>query len=203
MIAQHSSASWEHFTPREVVAAARKTLGGIDLDPASCAKANKRIKAKQFFSVEDDGLTQPWRGRVFVNPPGGAIVLRNGEKASLQNKANGDRLVENRAAFYARQVDRWSTKSRSCAWWRKLVEEFDAGRVRSAIFVGFTLEILRSAQLGNEGRWAEPFDFTRCYPRNRLQFEGADPTHANVIVYLGGHDRRFRAFFEPFGRVVR
>lgn len=182
MIAQHSSASWEHFTPREVVAAARKTLGGIDLDPASCAKANKRIKAKQFFSVEDDGLTQPWRGRVFLNPPGGSMVGAEGLKASR---------------------DRWATKARVCAWWRKLVEEFDAGRVRSAIFVGFTLEILRSAQLGNEGRWAEPFDFTRCYPRNRLQFEGADPTHANVIVYLGGHDRRFRAFFEPFGRVVR
>lgn len=69
--ARHSSASNEHYTPLHLVEAARRTLGSIDLDPASCSKANETVGAALFFSKEDDGFTRYWSGRVFVNPPGG------------------------------------------------------------------------------------------------------------------------------------
>ncbi len=49
--------------------AARKTLGKIDLDPASCAQANQIIKAKTFWTKEDDGLSRQWFGRVWLNGP--------------------------------------------------------------------------------------------------------------------------------------
>lgn len=204
-IPQHLSSTWEHYTPIEVVEAARQTLGAFDLDPASCEDANKRVKASRFLTVSDDGLQDgvPWRGRVFLNPPGGAFVLKEQDQLRVQQslpKAKAKARIEQLKADNRALTERWGTKSRACAWWRKLVEEFDAGRVRSAVFVGFTLEILRSSQ---GGKWAEPFDFARCFPRERLHFDGADPTHGNVIVYLGGHDRRFRACFEQFGRVVR
>lgn len=59
----------EWFTPESWLGLARKTLGAIDLDPASHAIAQERVQAKAFFTAADDGLEQPWFGRVWLNPP--------------------------------------------------------------------------------------------------------------------------------------
>lgn len=59
------------YTPADYIEAARDVLGGIDLDPASSALANETVKAVEYFDELDDGLTQTWRGRVWLNPPYG------------------------------------------------------------------------------------------------------------------------------------
>jgi ParB family transcriptional regulator, chromosome partitioning protein len=63
------SESNEWFTPPEILTRVRAVLGTIDLDPASCAAAQERVRAGRYFSREDDGLTKPWAGRVWINPP--------------------------------------------------------------------------------------------------------------------------------------
>jgi hypothetical protein len=68
---RHLCQSAEHYTPVHFVEAARFVFGGaIDTDPASSAKANETVKARLYYTAQDNGLTQPWYGNVWVNPPG-------------------------------------------------------------------------------------------------------------------------------------
>ena len=54
------------FTPPSVFAA----LGlRFDLDPASPPGGVPWIPADRYYTESDDGLTQPWNGLVWLNPP--------------------------------------------------------------------------------------------------------------------------------------
>ncbi len=59
----------EWYTPAEYIELARECMGGIDLDPATSAIAQNRIRAGKYFTAADDGLQQDWFGRVWLNPP--------------------------------------------------------------------------------------------------------------------------------------
>ena len=60
--------SVEWYTPPWLFAA----LGlEFDLDPASPIGGLAWVPAKRQLSVREDGLRQPWRGRVWLNPPYG------------------------------------------------------------------------------------------------------------------------------------
>lgn len=71
MIAQHSSKSNDWGTPAEWIERVRAVLGEIDLDPASSEKHNLVVGASRYYTEKENGLTQRWAGRVFLNPPGG------------------------------------------------------------------------------------------------------------------------------------
>lgn len=56
----------EWLTPPEII----RQLGTFDLDP--CAPVNRPWDtAKRHYTIEDDGLSKPWAGRVWLNPPYG------------------------------------------------------------------------------------------------------------------------------------
>ena len=59
----------EWYTPGKHIELAREVLGVIDLDPASHEAAQGIVKATKYYTSDDDGLSHPWRGRVFLNPP--------------------------------------------------------------------------------------------------------------------------------------
>ena len=104
--AQHllSSKSNEWYTPPELIELVRVVLGTIELDPASGPTAQGWIQATQFYTIQDDGLNQVWKGKVFLNPPYG----RKNLKASPPNLG-------------------------ASAWLEKLVREYETGNVTEAI----------------------------------------------------------------------
>lgn len=69
-----SSNENEWYTPKKYIEAARLVIGEIDLDPASCKRANKTVKATTIYTAKDDSLHRPWTGRVWLNPPYGRLA---------------------------------------------------------------------------------------------------------------------------------
>jgi hypothetical protein len=90
-------------------------------------------------------------------------------------------------------------ESSAAVWWRRLVIE-SLRREIHAGFIGFSLELLQSAQSYNG---PQPLDFPCCIPRSRIKFDsvkdgvrkqGASPTHANVLVLVSHDERRIWRF---------
>ena len=86
----------EWLTPPEII----RALGPFDLDP--CAPiARPWPTASSHLTIEDDGLSKPWRGLVWCNPPFG----REGVKwlRRMAEHGNGVALIPARtetAMFY-------------------------------------------------------------------------------------------------------
>lgn len=159
----HSSETNEHYTPPEVIEAARYTLGGeIDLDPASCALANAVVKARCF--AFKDGLDIDWTGpdgepaTVWLNPPGGKSDFETLEPLPRDEngKQNGPGL------------------STSAVWWWKLLHEIKEGHVKAAVFEAFSLDMFQAAQnpKGGEAAKTPPHLFPLCVPSSRLRHWG-------------------------------
>jgi len=56
----------EWYTPAEII----QSLGEFDLDPATSLEAYRiNRSAKNYYTIQEDGLIQVWHGRVWLNPP--------------------------------------------------------------------------------------------------------------------------------------
>jgi phage N-6-adenine-methyltransferase len=79
-------------TPPEYVKLARLILGDIDLDPASEECFQLNIKANKFYTAEDDGLTKPWKGRVWCNPPYSAVLIKKFTNKFVEEYLKGNMI---------------------------------------------------------------------------------------------------------------
>ena len=83
----------------------------------------------------------------------------------------------------------------------KLVEEYESGRVNQAI-------LLLNAY-GFDSSWFQPlWDNPVCFTDHRIVFTNPDresggPANANIFIYFGKNDNKFRDTFSQFGNVVR
>jgi len=100
----HSSESSEHFTPPEIVQLVVECLGAIDLDP--CSNTAKTIPAKTHYTLQENGLEQPWHGRVYMNPPYGDGIEQWVAKLCAEHARDGG-VTEAIALVPARPDTQW------------------------------------------------------------------------------------------------
>jgi phage N-6-adenine-methyltransferase len=81
----------------------------FDLDPCQPVGGVPWIPAKSFYTKEDDGLAQPWQGRVWLNPPYGKQTPQWLKKMSEHK--NGVALVFSRT---------------DCKWFHDYITNADA-----------------------------------------------------------------------------
>ena len=226
---RHLSGSNEHFTPKEFVDAARALMGGIDLDPASCPLADRVVGATRIFTAKDNGFQREWRGKTFLNPPGGKMDKDGCSLVSIVigTDASGKPKKELRRADNGEKGSAMLSSQKE--WWFKLVSEYVAGRVEQAIFVSFSVELLQTSQVKSPPGLPLPHDFPLCFPKTRVAYdhpneaeneiEGSDsPPHASMFVWLPPrahaqspfelyvpHEdvlRRYQKYFGGFGRCM-
>ena len=181
--ARHSCDSPEWYTPAVFVEAARELMGGIDLDPASDEGANRIVKAARYFSEQEDGLLQPWFGRVFLNPPGGLV------------DEFWKYLTEE---FVIGRVEQ-------AVWIGYSLEQLQTLQQALAVFTPMDKPICvtakRIAFVENEAKRAARIQ--KLLAAGKSPNAKSSPSHSNYITYLGSNVEGFERAFLKFGQVKR
>jgi phage N-6-adenine-methyltransferase len=82
-------------SPKIIIEAARQVFGGtIWLDPASNEQANLRVKAKKYYTKEDDSLTKEWDAKsVFLNYPYGKTTHWTSKAIDEYNAGHAKEMI--------------------------------------------------------------------------------------------------------------
>lgn len=176
-----TSGDVEYYTPPELLRAARHCMGGIDLDPASSVRANETVLAARFFTHADDGINQPWRGRVWINHP-------FGRKEPACTPGCTKKHVHHDYPMHG-----------NAAWVWKMQEEFASDRVTEMCAITFAC---------TSEAWFQPLQRrTQCMlsPRTNYYLPNGElksgVTKGSVITYFGPNTRDFAEAFRAFGEI--
>lgn len=150
------------ITPRHITEA----LGHFDLDP--CEHTEQPWKhADRGFTIHDDGLTQPWDGFVWLNPPYG----REGPKWI-------ERLAEHDGGGIALVAVRTDTK-----WWHDLVFNKAGG----VLFLQGRVQFCRGdGSLGHGNTFASALVGYGCHrAQNYLSKSGLAGKYIRLLGFRG------------------
>lgn len=115
----------EWYTPVEYIDAARRVMGEIDLDPASCQEAQEVIKARHFYTKQDDSLQSAfqWEGNVWLNPPYSMPLI----------KQFVTKLIDQYEMGTVSQAIILTNNSSDTSWFHELLSRFPACFTRGRI----------------------------------------------------------------------
>lgn len=188
-LVNQTSGEFEYYTPPEITAAAREVMGGIDLDPASSDAANRLVQAKTYYTLQHNGLSRPWFGRVWMNHP-----FHRGEQPCPPDHSKcKKRGCITRGHHIGRAIPG------NIEWVEKLIDSYERGQVREAICITFSSM--------SEGWMIPLLGYPQCFPHGRIHYQRADGSRADsatkgsVITYLGPDYRKFAAVFRRFGDI--
>lgn len=178
----------ELYTPPDIIEAARSVLGVIELDPASCAKANQKVKAKAYFTESDNGLLQKWQGKIWLNHPWGS--KENKCVAKCKKKRCTKRGFHLLKDFPGNQ-----------AWIDKLSNSYQNGDVTEALCITY-------ASTSENWFKALKSKYALCLLDGRTSFLAPDGTpliqntKGCVVTYMGKDISRFNRYFSRYGDVL-
>lgn len=199
-----SSGSVKLYTPEFILTAARRTLYGIDLDPASSELANKAVRATLYYTEPNrdeigridglpvyryhdwGGLKHSWGGNVWMNHPFGSA-----------ERACSPGCIKKRCI--ARGYHTATDLPGNADWINKLDFSYREGSVSAACCLTFA---------STSEKWFQPLlKRPQCflYPRtNYLLPDGsvhAGVPKGSVVTYFGIHIKNFYEHFNQLGTI--
>lgn len=180
-------------TPPELLEPIREFWGGtIDLDP--CSNTNSMVHAKQAWSLPFNGLSAPWLGNTFINPPFAPYYLSSNGAQCLTPKEYADSCLSG--------FTRYTIKD----WVRKAYVDYTKG-------LGDKICLVPARGMGNS-LWQDiilPNFSAVCFLAKRYPFwengepcKGPDgtvnpPQFDCALPYFGKEPKRFREHFSKYG----
>ena len=177
---KEANLAWEWYTPDKYLKAIRKMMGGIDIDPASSEIAQRRVKAKVYYTRKTNGLDHEWKGNLWLNPP---------YKESLITQFIDKAAKEYLDGCVAQAIIQTHTATTWKKWFQKLVRLSDA-----MCFVNEVIQWIPS--------WKGYEKDLRALGFNPDEFPTYDVMPV-IFFYWGKESRRFYKIFSKFGQVWR
>lgn len=202
-LCNQTSGEVEWYSPPEVIDRVHRVLGGIDLDPASCEVANRRVRAERIFTAPKfdtvgelgglpvrryhgrGGLDADWSGRnVWMNPPflvPESACLPRCTKATCRERG-------------------WHTATAlpgTADWLEKLAGDYRSGKFGECCCITFA---------ATSEAWFQPLmRRPQCFPKKRTNYYGPDGrrvagvSKGSAVTYFGPNLDTFAREFSELG----
>lgn len=198
----------EYYTPKEIVEAARETMHGIQLDPASSVEANRIIKANRIFTAPKAkiiGELKDWRG---IELP----LVKFEDEGGLSEKWEADSVWLNHPFYRGEAPCKKGCEKNTCVkrgyhiassipsnadWINYAIASYLQQRIRQACIITYAVT--------SEKWFKQLLQHPQCFLNPRTNYYGPDGkqvtgvTKGSVVTYLGKDVNRFAACYRKFG----